>query len=131
MTKRLRPALAATVWATLLAWPAAQSGIPQATQLDPGTVKSGDGKYIVIGCISREGQNVPPTFVITDSRSKPPAVYRLDGDADLLRMHVGHTVEIGGAIAPASTARTGDEPAVATVKVEALTYLSTTCVKLQ
>ena len=128
MTNRLRATLPAIAWAMFTGVSAAQLGIPKATQLNPGGVKPGGGKYIVIGCVSRE--TTPPAFVISDSRAKPPAMYRLDGDADLLRMHVGHTVEIGGPITPASSSRSG-ENAVPTLKVEALTYLSTTCVKLQ
>jgi hypothetical protein len=131
MEKRLRAAVGAIMWATLIAWPAAQTGIPKATQLNPGQVTPGAGNLIVIGCVSREGQSTQPTFVITDSRPKPPAQYQLDGDADLLRMHVGHTVEIGGPIAPASGMRAGGSTSARTLKVQSLTYISTTCVKLQ
>src|SRR5262249_61084493 len=98
---------ATIVWAMLIALPAAQTGIPKSTELNPGRVAPGNGNFIVIGCVSREGQGTPPTFVITDSRSKPPARYRLEGDADLLRLHVGHTVEIGGPITPPSGAGGG------------------------
>ena len=52
MRRRMRPVLAAAVWATLGAWPAAQAGIPKATELNPGTVTPGGGKYIVIGCVT-------------------------------------------------------------------------------
>src|SRR6476619_7517212 len=101
MDKRLRVALGAAVWAAMIAMQAAQQGLPKGTQQNPGTVKAGSGNYIVIGCISRDGQN----YVITDSRATPPQQYRLDGDADLLRVHTGHTLEIGGAITPASGGR--------------------------
>jgi hypothetical protein len=121
MENGLRAALAAILWVALAGLPAAQNGIPKDTQMNPGGVKPGGGKFIVIGCVSREG--TPPAFLVSDSRAKPPAVYRLDGDADLLRLHVGHTVEIGGGITPG-----GSQP---TLKVESLTYISTTCVKLQ
>jgi len=130
MMNRLRATLPAIAWVMFAGVSAAQPGIPKATQLNPGGVKPGGGKYIIIGCVSRDSQTTPPAFVISDSRAKPPAIYRLDGDADLLRMHVGHTVEIGGPITPASSTRSG-ENTVPTLKVEALTYLSTTCVKLQ
>jgi len=131
MERRVRAAFGAILCATLIGLPAAQTGIPKATQLNPGRVTPGAGNFIVIGCVGREGQNTPPTFVITDSRSKPPARYRLDGDADLLRMHVGHTVEIGGPITPASGARGGANTSAPTLKVLSLTYVSTTCLKLQ
>jgi len=131
MKKRARAAIGAIVWTTTIAWPAAQTGIPKATQLNPGQVTAGGGNFIVIGCVSREGQSPQPTFVITDSRPKPPNQYRLDGDADLLRMHVGHTVEIGGPIMPASGVPAGGGTSARTLKVQSLTYISTTCVKLQ
>jgi hypothetical protein len=90
-----------------------------------------DGNYIAIGCVFREGDSTTPTFVMTDSRAKPPAPYRLDGDADLLRTHVGHTVEIGGPITPASSTGGGANASPPTLKVHSLIYISTTCVKLQ
>ncbi|HKN58210.1 MAG TPA: hypothetical protein VJV97_05120 [Gemmatimonadaceae bacterium] len=127
----MRAGVAAILWATLIGLPAAQTGIPKGTQLNPGRVTPGAGNFVVIGCVSREGQNTPPMFVITDSRSKPPARYRLDGDADLLRMHVGHTVEIGGPITPASGTRGGANASSLTLTVLSLTYISTTCLKLQ
>jgi hypothetical protein len=131
MQVRVRAAIGAIMCATMTGLPAAQTGIPKETQLNPGRVTAGAGNFIVIGCVSREGQSTPPAFVITDSRSKPPAHYRLEGDADLLRMHVGHTVEIGGPIAPASGTGGGANASAPTQKVQSLTYISTTCVKLQ
>ena len=131
MERRVRAGVAAILWATLIGLPAAQTGIPKGTQLNPGRVTPGAGNFVVIGCVSREGQNTPPMFVITDSRSNPPARYRLDGDADLLRMHVGHTVEIGGPITPASGTRGGANASSLTLTVLSLTYISTTCLKLQ
>jgi len=131
MRNLLRAALAVIAWTTLAGLPAAQTGIPKATELNPGGVTPGGGKFIVIGCVSREGQSTPPTFVITDSRSKAPAVYRLEGDADLLRIHVGHTVEIGGPITAAPARSTGANAVPRNLKVESLAYISTTCVKLQ
>jgi hypothetical protein len=123
MDKRLRLALgAAAVWAAIVALPSAQQGLPKGTEQNPGTVKAGNGNFIVIGCISREGQN----YVITDSRATPPQQYRLDGDQDLLRVHTGHTLEIGGAITPASGGR-----GMATLKATAVSYISPTCVKLK
>jgi len=131
MERGVRAAIGAIVWATMTGLSGAQTGIPKETQLNPGRVMAGAGNYIVIGCVSREGQNTPPTFVVTDSRSKPPAQYRLDGDADLLRIHVGHTVEIGGPITPASGTRGGANASASTLKVLSLTYVSATCLKLQ
>lgn len=127
MEIRLRVAIGAVAWAMMLAVAGAQKipGIPAGTQLNPGRVSAGGGNFIVIGCISREGDGQSQSFVVTDSRPTPPAQYRLDGDADLLRMHVGHTVEIGGPITPASG---GAKPGL---KVQSLIYVSTTCTKLK
>ena len=132
MERRLRSLIGAIAWTTLTGLSAAQTGIPKGTQLNPGRVTAGAGSFIVIGCVSREGQSTPPIFVITDSRPKRPARYRLEGDADLLRLHVGHTVEIGGPITPASQdARDNATASAPTLTVQSLTYISRTCVKLQ
>jgi hypothetical protein len=117
------------LWASMMGLTAAQqsvSGLPSGTQLNPGTVAGGAGNFIVIGCISREGQGASETFVMTDPRPTPPVQYRLAGDPDLLRFHVGHTVEIAGPIAAAAGGATAP-----TLKVQSLTYVSTTCVKLK
>jgi hypothetical protein len=130
MKKCWQATLSAIMWAMVTGFPAAQAGLPRETQLGPLSVKPGDGKSIVIGCVSSEGQATSPTFVISDSRAKPPARYRLDGHADLLQVHVGHTVEIGGPVTPA-TGTLSDGHAAPTLKVESLAYISTTCVKYQ
>ena len=133
MERRLRAAVGVIICATMSGLPAAQTGIPKGgTQLNPGRVTAGASTFIVIGCVSREGQSTPPIFVITDSRPKRPARYRLEGDADLLRLHVGHTVEIGGPITPASEeARDSATASAPTLTVQSLTYISRACVKLQ
>jgi hypothetical protein len=131
MKTRVQSVIGTIVWTMMLAGGAlaAQSkvpGLPAGTQLNPGSVSPGAGNFIVIGCISREGQGGSETFAITDSRATPPAQYRLQGDTDLLRIHVGHTVEIGGPITPAAAgAKTP------TLGVKALTYVSTTCKPLK
>jgi hypothetical protein len=130
METRVHPVIGAIVWTLMLAGaPAAQSkvpGLPSGTQLNPGSVSPGGSNFIVIGCISREGRDAAETFVITDSRATPPAQYRLQGDTDLLRIHVGHTVEIGGSITPSATGAI-----TSTLGVKALTYISTTCKQLK
>ena len=133
MERIWRSLIGGIAWTTMTALSAAQTGIPKGTQLNPGRVTPGGaGTFIVIGCVSREGQSTPPIFVITDSRPKRPARYRLEGDADLLQLHVGHTVEIGGPITPASEdARDSATASAPTLKVQSLTYISRTCVKLQ
>ena len=127
MERRLRPAISALVWLTIIGIPAAQTGIPKGTQLNPGRVAAGNGNVIVIGCVSRQGEGASAAFIITDPRPKPPAQYRLDGDADLLRMHVGHTLEISGPITSASGGVGGTNAAASTLKVLSLTYISTSC----
>lgn len=125
METRLRAAISAIIWLTMIGIPAAQTtGIPKGTQLNPGRVSAGNGNVIVIGCVSRQGEGAAAAFIITDPRPKPPAQYRLEGDADLLRMHVGHTLEVGGPITPASG---GAGAAAPTLKVQSLTYISTSC----
>src|SRR5262249_17508344 len=98
MKRRLRAAISLIVWLTMIGIPVAQTGVPKGTQLNPGRVSVGNGNVIVIGCVSRQGQGAAATFIIADPRPKPAAQYRLDGDAELLGMHVGHTLEIGGLI---------------------------------
>lgn len=134
MKTLLRAAIGAIVWSTIVRLPAAQTGLPKGTQLNPARVSAGGGNLIVIGCVSRQGEGTSPTFVITDPRPRPPsppAQYRLDGDADLLRMHVSHTVEVGGPVTPAAVASGSAISSAPTLKVQSLTYISTTCSKLK
>jgi len=131
MERRWRSLIGGIAWTTMAGLSAAQTGIPKDTQLNPGRVTAGAGSFIVIGCISREEQSTPPLFVIVDSRAKPPARYRLEGDVDLLRLHVGHTVEIGVPITPAADARDGASARVPTLTVQSLTYISRAFVMLQ
>ena len=127
MGRTIGGAIFAGLWAgSLLA--AAQTGNLKDTQLNPDRVGAGQ-RAVVIGCISREGTGQASRYVVTDTRPKPPAQYRLEGDADLLRFHVGHLVEIAGAVAAGKAG--GGTASAGTLKVEALTYLSTTCTKLQ
>jgi hypothetical protein len=127
METRLRVTIVVIVWSMIIGVPRAQTGTPKGTQLNPGRVSGGAGSLIVIGCVGRQGEGAASAFMITDPRPKPPAQYRLDGDADLLRLHVGHTVEIGGPTAPAPNGGGGANAAVPTLKVQSLTYISTTC----
>jgi hypothetical protein len=84
---------------------------------------TGDGNYIVLGCVGFDGQG-SSQFTIVESRGTPPAQYRLQGDADLLKFHVGHTVGIGGPMTPAAAGAK-----MPTLGVKALTYVSRTCTK--
>ena len=120
METRVRVIVSGIFWSAMVGILGAQTGIPKGTQLNPGRATAGSANAIVIGCVSRQGEGASSTFIITDARPKPPAPYRLDGDADLLRMHVGHTLEIGGLVSGATTA-------APTLKVQSLTYISPTC----
>ncbi len=134
MERGLRAASAAMVCATTIGLSATQTA-PQ----NPGQASTAR-KYVVIGCISREERSTPsagsaaparPAFTVTDTRGDSPATYRLGGDAEQLGLHVGHTVEIAGPITAAPPARGGGNasPAVPTLTVQSLTYISTTCPK--
>ena len=129
MARTIRAAACAAIWATAMALAAGQTGNLKDTQLNPDRIAAAGNRAILIGCISREGNNQASRFVLTDTRPQTPVHYRLEGDADLLRFHVGHMVEIAGSL---TAARGGAATASAgMLKVEALTYLSTTCTKLQ
>lgn len=58
------------------------------------------GRYTAIGCLTRQGTAAAPRYVVTDPRGTKPTVYRLEGDAALLAVHVGHTVEVTGPMRP-------------------------------
>lgn len=87
--------------------------------------------YVVIGCVSaapaRGGGQAASRFTITDTRGTP-ATYRLDGEPAQLRTHVGHTVEVEGPIAATASGPAG-RPAIRTLTVKALRYLSPSCSK--
>jgi hypothetical protein len=133
----LQAAIGAIVCATTIELSAEQTATPQ--NLAAAGQASPARNHVVIGCVSREAQSTTPdrdaaggaAFIITDTRGKPPLMYRLDGDADQLRMHVGHTLEITGPIVPTSSARGGANAGtpVPTLKVQSLTYISMTCPK--
>ena len=131
METRLRIVISAIVWLTMIGIPAAQTGLPKGTQLNPGRTSAGGGNAIVIGCVSRRGEGAAAAFIITDTRPKPPAQYRLEGDPELLSMHVGHTVEIGGPLSSATSGPGGANAAPPTLKVQSLTYISTSCASPQ
>lgn len=93
------------------------------------------GRYVVIGCVSAPATTAavsdatagPSRFVITDTRGDKPAVYRLQGDASKLKVHVGHTLEITGSLS-AAPAGTGDPIAGAPVlDVQKIVWIAATC----
>ncbi len=125
MTNQIKKAVAFSLWSMVVASASAQSkapGLPEGTQLNPGRVAP--GHIIVSGCVQREAQGAASAFVLRDTRETPPLQYRLDGDTALLALHVGHTVEISG---PPTTPP--DRSNLTGLRVQSLTYISTTCSK--
>jgi hypothetical protein len=96
-------------------------------------------KFVVIGCITREpapagaargrGQ-AAPRFTLVDARGETPARYELQGDAEQLDLHTGHTMEVKGPLST-STARGTARGAAPTLvmKVETMTWLASSCAK--
>jgi hypothetical protein len=99
-------------------------------QAQRGTAPSATGRYVAIGCISRDTSSTPPGFILTDMRGTSPEVYRLNGDEKLLTFHVGHTVEISGTLSAGSNAASGANAVAFVMKIDQLTYISTSCVKI-
>ena len=81
-------------------------------------------RLVTIGCVSRTTAK-PEQFLVTDRRGEEPVSYQLDGDAEQLRVHVGHLVEVVGSAAPAPAGSASSAKTV--VKVERLVYISKTC----
>jgi hypothetical protein len=79
-----------------------------------------NGRYVAIGCLTRQGTGDAARYVVSDRRGDKPTVYRLRGDAELLLRHVGHTVEVTGDLATS--------PAL-TLTVRSLVWISSSCMK--
>jgi hypothetical protein len=89
---------------------------------------------VVIGCVSRESSGAArgrtaERFILTDTRSDPPASYLLEGDRTALAFHAGHTVEIAGRLSGQAGAGRGTA-AARRLSVQTLVYLSENCLKL-
>jgi hypothetical protein len=82
-------------------------------------------RFVAIGCISRPAAAGP--YILTDARGGKPAVYRLDGDANQLKLHVGHVVEITGPLTPPSKPAKGPTASAPLLKVGSLTWISKSC----
>lgn len=67
--------------------------------------------------------------MLTDRRSDPPEVYRLDGDQNQFDLHVGHLVEVTGPLSAAPAAARGATPLAGILKATSLTWLLNTCPK--
>ena len=107
-------------------------GIPDGTSIYGKPADRGD-RFVSIGCVAKSPDG---EFVVTDWRggerppiagapafaARPPLVFRLQGDPEMLNFQVGHEVQIAGPIVENSDA--SRPPAM---KVESLLYLSRTC----
>lgn len=78
------------------------------------------GRYVAIGCLTKQGTGSAARYVVTDPRGDKPTVYRLQGETALLERHVGHTVEVAGAMAPNASR---------TLNVSSLVWISSSCRK--
>jgi hypothetical protein len=79
-----------------------------------------NGRYVAIGCLTKQGTGSTARYVVTDPRGDKPTVYRLQGDTELLQRHVGHTVEVAGALTTGT---------VGTLTVRSLVWISSSCRK--
>lgn len=83
---------------------------------------SPSGRYGAIGCLARQGTGTASRFTIVDRRGDAPTTYRVQGDAELLTKHVGHTVELLGSLTP-PPAGNGQY----TLKVNSLVWIASSC----
>ena len=109
-------------------------GIPDGTSIYPKSMDRGD-KFVSIGCVAKSPNG---EFIITDWRggeqpavagappfaAKPPLMFRLQGDPEMLNFQVGHEVQITGPIVEKTEASSPPW-----LKVESILYLSRTCWK--
>lgn len=82
---------------TLIILTCAASTLGAQARTDSASTAPG-GRYVAIGCLTRQGTAAAPRFVLTDPRGEKPTVYRVQGDVAQLAPHVGHTVEVTGTL---------------------------------
>ena len=107
-------------------------GIPDGTSIYPKSADRRDS-FVSIGCVAKSPNG---EFIITDWRggerppiagappfaARPPLVFRLQGDPEMLNFQVGHEVQITGPIVEKA-----DASRPPGMKVESILYLSRTC----
>lgn len=107
-------------------------GIPDGTSIYPKSTDRQDS-FVSIGCVAKSPDG---GFLVTDWRGgerpaiagappfaeRPPLVFRLQGDQEMLSFQVGHEVQITGPIVDKADA---SRPPV--MKVDSILYLSRTC----
>jgi hypothetical protein len=79
---------------------------------------AGSGRYVAIGCITRQGTAAAPRYVVTDQRGEKALVWRLQGDGELLARHVGHRVEVAGSLVSSSPL---------TLSMRSLVWIASSC----
>lgn len=94
--------------------------LPQAAPLAQ-TSTAPSGRYVAIGCLSKQGAGAAARYQLTDPRGEKPTTYRLQGNREQLDRLVGRTVEAAGALAPASAA------GPFSMTVHSLVYVAATC----
>ncbi|MGE3957812.1 MAG: hypothetical protein AB7H96_13915 [Vicinamibacterales bacterium] len=99
----------------------ASASVPALAQSSSGSASTAPGgRFVAIGCLSKQGAGAAARYLVTDPRGEKPTVYRLQGDTALLERHVGHTIEAAGPLA-------GRAAAQYALKVESLVYIARTC----
>ena len=78
------------------------------------------GRYVAIGCVSRQGTASAPRYVVTDTRGDKPVVWRLQGESEQLARHVGHMLELTGSIVTSSPL---------TMSVRSVVWIASSCKK--
>lgn len=94
-------------------------------------------EIVVIGCVTQmpaEGGTqsgsgpMHPLLVITDTRSKPPRKFILQGTTEDLAWHVGHTLEIHGrAVSGESKDAAARDAQLPILAAQRVIYLQPTC----
>ena len=54
-------------------------------------------------------------------------MYRLDGDASKLKIHVGHTLEVLGSLSPGSSTARDPSARAPVLKVEKIVWIAASC----
>ena len=119
--------LACFVFSAVAALGAAATLFAQNPARLPAATSQAPGRYVAIGCLSRQAPSATgkPAFVLTDNRGDKPTIYQVEGDEKQLALHVGHYLELSGALSRTKTA--GGELLV--LKVEQLIWIASTCAK--
>ncbi len=119
--------LACFVFSAVAALSAAATLFAQNPARLPAETSQAPRRYVAIGCLSRQAPSTTgkPAFVLTDNRGDKPTIYQVEGDEKQLDLHVGHYLELSGALSRTKTA-SGE---LLVLKVEQLIWIASTCAK--